>query len=230
MTTYGIICAMPEEMAILKSHMENTAAHKAGGIEVFTGQLVGKPVALCCCGMGKASAAAATQLLISSFGAGAIVNSGIAGNMTGVLSVGDVAISATVVYHDGEPEMINQSYPYQWEFAADTALVSAAAQSCRALGVKCATGRIATGDQFIGDSAVKAGIARAWAPLCVEMEGAAIGHIAAKNDVPFVIIRSMSDDADEAGREKLVVKQFDITDYCQTATAITEGTLSRMEG
>lgn len=228
MKTIGIIGAMPEEVAILRDQLENLEEKHTGGIDVYTGVLEGCRIALCCCGMGKASAAAATQLLISVFGAEAIINSGIAGNMTPVLTVGDVAISDTVVYHDGEPEMINQSYPHQYEFKAADEMIKAAALACRQAGVTCATGRIATGDQFIGDSATKHRIAREWSPICVEMEGAAIGHIAAKNDVPFVIIRSMSDDADEAGHEKLVEKHFDITEYCQTASTITRLTVKGM--
>lgn len=229
MKTIGIIGAMPEEVALLRGQLTGLKEAHTGGIEVYTGELEGKKIALCCCGMGKASAAAATQLLISVFGADAIVNSGIAGNMTSVLHVGEIAISDTVVYHDGEPKMINQSYPYQSEFSAAPGLIKAAALACRAEGVQCATGRIATGDQFIGDSATKNRIAAEWAPICVEMEGAAIGHIAAKNDIPFVIIRSMSDDADEAGREKLVENHFDITEYCKTASAITRLTIKNIE-
>ncbi len=227
MKTIGIICAMPEEMAILKQNMAGAEMRHTGGINVFTGALAAKPVALCCCGMGKANAAAATQLLISVFNAGAIINSGIAGNMTNLLSVGDVAISTSALYHDGEPEMISQSYPHSFEFAADEKLVAAAARTCRGLGVKCATGRIATGDQFIGSTDVKKAIATGFAPLCVEMEGAAVAHIAAKNNVPFVVLRSMSDDADELGYEKLVEKHFDIKEYCETASAITMGTLEK---
>ncbi|MDL2215897.1 5'-methylthioadenosine/adenosylhomocysteine nucleosidase [Ruminococcaceae bacterium OttesenSCG-928-N02] len=227
MKPIGIICAMESEMEILLENLSEKAAKHIGGIDVYTGTLRGAPVALCTCGMGKASAAAATQLLITGFGAGAIINSGIAGNMTGLLSIGDMAISTTTLYHDGEPKMINQSYPYLYEFTADEALVGAAAKTCRELGVKCATGRIATGDQFIGEAAVKKRIADAYAPLCVEMEGAAIGHIAAKNDVPFVVLRSMSDDADESGYDKLVVKQFDVQEYCRTVSAITMGTIEK---
>ena len=229
MKTIGVIGAMPEEVAILRDQLENMKEAHTGGIDVYTGVLHGKNIALCCCGMGKASAAAATQLLVSEFKADAIINSGIAGNMSPILSVGDVAVSTSVINHDSENNMINQSYPYQFEFIADEKLVSASARACHELGVTCATGRIATGDQFIGDSATKKRIVDMVAPLCVEMEGAAIGHIAAKNDKPFVIIRSMSDDADEAGHEKLVVKHFDITEYCKTASAITALTIKNYE-
>ena len=81
-------------------------------------------------------------------------------------------------------------------------------------------GKIATGDLFVGDSETKAAIEAKCAPDCVEMEGAAVSQIAAKNGVPCVILRAMSDNADESGYEVLVVKQFSITEYVKTATEI----------
>ena len=87
-------------------------------------------------------------------------------------------------------------------------------------GVKALAGKIATGDLFVGDSATKAAIEAKCAPDCVEMEGAAVSQIAAKNDVPCVILRAMSDNADEDGHEVLVVKKFSITEYVATATKI----------
>ena len=81
-------------------------------------------------------------------------------------------------------------------------------------------GKIATGDMFVGDSATKAAIEAKCASDCVEMEGAAVSQIAAKNDVPCVILRAMSDNADEDGHEVLVVKKFSITEYVATATKI----------
>ncbi|MBC8569374.1 5'-methylthioadenosine/adenosylhomocysteine nucleosidase [Zongyangia hominis] len=228
MKKIGIIGAMPEEVNILKEKLEGLGAHHQGGIDIYTGSLHGSQVALCCSGMGKASAAAATQLLITGFDVQMVINSGIAGNMTPELGVGDVAISEEVTYHDATLSMLSQSYPFKERFTADPALVAAAQKACEELSIHSAVGTIATGDQFICEAAVKERIAREYAPLCVEMEGAAIAHIAMKNDVPFVIIRSMSDDADESAKEKLVIKKFDITEYCQTASAISEHTIRHL--
>ncbi len=222
---YGVIGALAKEVEVLLSKMEGVQTQTVAGVEVHRGTLQGKPLALCRCGMGNANAAAATQLLITGFGVGAVINTGIAGNLSPILHVGEVAIATSVLYHDGEPAMLAKSFPFQSEFEADETLVSAAARACRALSVPCATGRIATGDAFISAEADRKRIQRMYAPLCVEMESAAVGHIAAKNGVPFVCVRAMSDDADEAGREKLVVQQFDISAYCQTAGAIVEDML-----
>ena len=100
------------------------------------------------------------------------------------------------------------------------ALIAAAEAACAACGVQSLTGKIATGDLFVGDSATKAAIEAKCAPDCVEMEGAAVSQIAAKNGVPCVILRAMSDNADEDGHEVLVVKKFSIAEYVATATKI----------
>ena len=176
-------------------------------------------MALCCAGIGKVNAACAAQLLIARFGAKALVFSGIAGNMTDKIGVGDVVIGGTLVYHDADREMISDTFPYLKEFAADPVLVAAAEQACTDAGVKYIVGKIATGDTFVGDSATKNAIAADCAPDCVEMEGAAVAHVA---------LRAMSDNADEEAYDTLVVKEFDITEYCTTAARICEDLISRL--
>ena len=101
-----------------------------------------------------------------------------------------------------------------------SAAIAAAEKACAEAGVKALVGKIATGDLFVGDSETKAAIEAKCAPDCVEMEGAAVSQIAAKNGVPCVILRAMSDNADEDGHEVLVVKKFSIAEYVATATKI----------
>ena len=216
----GLMGAMREEIALLCERMTDKGEETVAGVTFYTGLLQGRRVALCCAGIGKVNAACAAQLLIARFGAKALVFSGIAGNMTDKIGVGDVVIGGTLVYHDADREMISDTFPYLKEFAADPVLVAAAEQACTDAGVKYIVGKIATGDTFVGDSATKNAIAADCAPDCVEMEGAAVSQIAAKNDVPCVILRAMSDNADEDGHEVLVVKKFSITEYVATATKI----------
>ena len=182
--------------------------------------VAGKEVVVCCAGMGKANAAATTQVLITKFGAEKIIFSGIAGNMTSKIGIGDVVIGKTVLYHDAQLDMICQNPPFLKEYTGDPELIAAAEAACKAAGVKALTGKIATGDLFVGDSETKAAIEAKCAPDCVEMEGAAVSQIAAKNGVPCVILRAMSDNADEDGHEVLVVKKFSIAEYVATATKI----------
>lgn len=219
MKKIGLMGAMADEIAPLYEKMTNRHETALGGITFYEGTLAGKDVALCCAGMGKAQAAAATQLLCTSFGAGAILFSGIAGNMSGKVGVGDVLVGETVVYHDGTTRMFAQTAPFLEEFTADPALVQAAQAACRAVGVRYAVGKIATGDEFIEDAAKKRAIQEKCAPDCVEMEGAAVAHIAAKNGVPFVILRAVSDNADAQALETI---NFDLARYCGTAAKISE--------
>ncbi|MEG1010532.1 MAG: 5'-methylthioadenosine/adenosylhomocysteine nucleosidase [Ruthenibacterium sp.] len=222
MQTIGILGAMPDEIAQLDAALTNRSETLLGGNTFYEGELAGRHVVLVCAGMGKVNAAAAAQLLITSFGASALVFSGIAGNMTDQIGVGDIVISREAVYHDAENRMIAETYPHLESFSADAALIAAAQRACRDIGTKYIVGKIATGDQFVGDSAVKKCIQQRCSPDCVEMEGAAVAHVAAKNDVPFVILRTMSDDADETAYDALVGKPFDIREYCDTAARICE--------
>lgn len=215
MKKIGIIGAMPEEITLLKDRMENVSREKVAGLTVFSGTLYGKEVFLCQSGMGKVAAGAATQLLITKYGVQAVINSGIAGNMTDSVGVGDVVISEEAVYHDAQIDMINQRYPFMSRYKADSGLTEACRRACREIGLKYVLGKIATGDLFIGDREAKEEIARRCRPHCVEMEGAAVAHIACKNDVPFVIIRTMSDNADRDAEDL-----FDISRYCDKAAAI----------
>ena len=125
-----------------------------------------------------------------------------------------------MVYHDAQNDMIPQSAPFTAEYHGDPALVKAALDACNACGVKAIAGKIATGDLFVGDAATKKAIEDKCQPDCVEMEGAAVSQVAARNGVPCVILRAMSDNADESGYEVLVVKKFSIGEYIKTATAI----------
>ena len=225
----GLMGAMEDEIAPLAACMEAKENITLGGITFTSGLLGGKKTVLCCAGVGKAQAAAATQLLCTHFGATAIVFSGIAGNMTDKVGIGDVVVGKTVLYHDAEDDMIAQSAPFTACYEGDPELVKAALDACDELGVKAIAGTIATGDQFVGDSATKAAIAEKVHPDCVEMEGAAVSQIAAKNGVPCVILRAMSDNADEAGHEVLVVKKFSISEYVATATKIVAGMLARLD-
>ena len=224
----GIMGAMPEEVDQLCARLSGVTVEDYGGVSYHCGSLAGRQVVVCCAGMGKANAAATTQVLITKYGAERIIFSGIAGNMSSEIGIGDVVIGKTVLYHDAQLDMICQNPPYLKEYAGDPALIAAAEAACAAAGVKALTGKIATGDLFIGDSASKAAIQAKCAPDCVEMEGAAVSQIAAKNGVPCVILRAMSDNADEDGYEVLVVRDFSIKEYVATATRIVAAMIERL--
>lgn len=217
---FGVMGAMPDEVDQLCAQLENVTAAEYAGVTYHCGTLHGKQVVVCCAGMGKANAAATVQVLCTKYGIDRLIFSGIAGNMTSKIGIGDVCIGETVLYHDAELDMIAQSAPFTTEYHGDPALVAAAQSACEACGVTAITGKIATGDTFVGDADTKKAIEEKCHPDCVEMEGAAVSQIAARNGVPCVILRAMSDNADESGYEVLVVRQFSIAEYVKTATAI----------
>ena len=237
----GIMGAMPEEVDQLCARLSGVTVEDYGGVSYHCGSLAGRQVVVCCAGMGKANAAvvccagmgkanaaATTQVLITRYGAEKIIFSGIAGNMTSKIGIGDVVIGQTVLYHDADMDMLDQNPPYLDEYPGDPALIAAAQAACAEAGVKAITGRIATGDRFVGDTETKRRIEAACHPDCVEMEGAAVSQIAAKNGVPCVILRAMSDNADEDGYEVLVVRDFSIKEYVATATRIVAAMIERL--
>lgn len=199
---WGVIGAMSTETALLRGMMEDVKEHVFNKSVYWEGTLWGKPIVLTTCGIAKVNAAACTQRLIDIFGVNYIINTGIAGAMAPQLKILDVVISDTLNYHDADLEIMKKYEPYVVDFAADKNLINAAKGSCdRVLDGKSTSyiGKIVSGDQFITDSKVKQGIYDRFHPMCVEMEGAAIGHVCFINGVGFVVIRTMSDNADDGG-------------------------------
>ena len=197
MKAIGIIGAMGLEIERLRNRLEGRSERVFSGRNFYSGKLGGVDVVLVCSGIGKVNAAVTTQLLVDHFDVEAVINTGIAGGAHPEIRVRDVVISDTVAYHDMDPRILALSYPNLREFAADPVLVKEAARACEGK-VRYRIGRVATGDQFISDSKVKADIVSRLSPCCVEMEGGAIAHTCAANGVPFVVIRCISDNADDS--------------------------------
>lgn len=207
MKKIGIIGAMDVEVTFLRNLMGNDAKRTEAGSIVFEeGKIHGVDVVLVRSGVGKVNAALCAQRLALQFGCTHIINTGIAGAMAHGLGVMDFVVSTNAVYHD----MDATGFGYKkgqipqmnvFAFEADKAMIQAAkkafADSELSKGHKMIEGRIATGDQFISEKSVKSQIAENFAPACVEMEGAAIAHACYLNKVPFVILRCMSDMADD---------------------------------
>jgi len=212
----GIIGAMDIEVTLLKSILaplpQENAIKKteAGSCVFFEGLLNGTHVVIVQSGVGKVNAALCAQRLILQFGVTAIINTGIAGAMAHGLKVQDVVISTDALYHD----MNAVDFGYKIteipgmkcsDFPADSKLIAAAEKAFASLeeanGHALVKGRIATGDQFIASKELKAKIKENCNPACVEMEGAAIAHACFMNNLPFIIIRCMSDMADDDGEK-----------------------------
>ena len=200
----GIIGAMDVEVAALKAKMENinTAVH--AGSAYFEGELEECPVVVVQCGVGKVNAALCAQILISVYGVTAIVNTGIAGSLCAELDIGDLVVSRDAMYHDFEVT----AFDYEMgkvpgmdvvAFPANEEMVSAAFTAAEAENPgHTKIGRIATGDQFVCRQEQTDCIIEITGALCTEMEGAAIAHTAYRTGVPFVILRAISDKADDS--------------------------------
>ena len=234
----GIIGAMDIEVTLLKSILAPLPQEKsikkteAGSCVFFEGLLNGTQVVIVQSGVGKVNAALCAQRLILQFGVTAIINTGIAGAMAHGLKVQDVVVSTDALYHD----MNAVDFGYKItevpgmkcsDFPADSKLIDAAEKAFASLeeakGHSIVKGRIATGDQFIASKELKTKIKENCSPACVEMEGAAIAHACYLNNLPFVIIRCMSDMADDDGE-----KTYDFNE--QAAAELSAKLVERMIG
>ena len=206
MAKLGIIGAMDIEVATLKEKMEDMQVHTIAGSAYCEGRLEGTEAVVVQCGVGKVNAALCAQVLCSCFGVTHIVNTGIAGSLNAKLDIGDFVISTDALYHD--MDATNFGYPMcqvpgmeVLSFPADEKLSELAYKVADAIhpGHVC-RGRVATGDQFVAEKALKERIILNTGAFCTEMEGAAIAHTAWKNGVPFVILRAISDKADDSAQ------------------------------
>lgn len=208
MKKVGIIGAMEIEVARLKADMEILREVKKAGMMFCEGTLKGQPAVVVRSGIGKVNAAVCTQILVDEFGVDAVINTGIAGSLNAEINIGDIVISTDVLHHDMdavnfgyEPGQIPQMDVFS--FAADEALASRAEAVCHKVNpeIQVFRGRVVSGDQFVADREVKDRIAAQFHGFCTEMEGAAIAQAAYLNEIPFVIIRAISDKADDSATE-----------------------------
>ncbi len=231
MKTIGILGALPEEISHVVSALSDVNCETYAGVEYHIGYYADKKIVVCCAGMGKVNAASTTQVLITRYEVQMLIFSGIAGNMCSEITVGDVVIANELVHHDSEDSMIIQSAPFTTVYPSDASLIKVMEDACRKLSITYRVGRIATGDKFICDINIKTSIKNSCDPLCVEMEGAALAQVAMRNNIPFVVVRAMSDDCEvdiEYLRTKENTPEFDIVAYAKTASDITLTALSSL--
>ena len=200
----GLIGAMPEETALLREELEHRELVRRAGLEIHRGLLRGVPAAVTCAGVGKVNAAMCAQILISDVGADTLINTGVAGGVAPGVRQGDVIVSSDAMYHDFDATALGFplgeiAYMDQSRFPADPRLQELALDACRRLlpPGRFRRGRIVSGDQFIQSREKQQWLYRTFGAACTEMEGAAIAQVAYLNRVPFLILRSISDGADD---------------------------------
>lgn len=200
----GIIGAMTVEVETLKEQMTQLVTEDYAGMTFYQGLLEELPVVVVVCGVGKVNAAMCVQILCDRFGITHLVNTGVAGSLCAELDIGDFVISRDAMYHDFDCHTLNPNYPVGQvpglsvrAFPADETLTEYAFAAAEQVNTGHARmGRVASGDQFVCDDALKERIIADTGALCTEMEGTAIAHAAWRNGIPFVVIRAISDKAD----------------------------------
>ncbi|MBQ2972241.1 MAG: 5'-methylthioadenosine/adenosylhomocysteine nucleosidase [Ruminococcus sp.] len=201
----GIICALSIEVEGIAKLLDNKKEETFAKMKYIYGTVNGKEVVMTECGIGKVNAAMSTQIMIDKFSPDVIINSGIAGSISRELKIGDIVISKDCVQHDfdgtqmGDPKGLIQ---YNDETRIDIPVSHDVAQklydACKDLeNTNVMLGRIATGDIFVAEKAMRSAIASEFSALACEMEGGSVAQVCYRNGVPCAILRCISDDFDE---------------------------------
>lgn len=257
--TIAIIGALEKEVRQVYNALAEGSIVEEAGLSVAQGSYCGMHVVATVAGMGTVNAAAATQHLISRYGASTVIFSGIAGGLNPALHIGDVVLGAHLRYLDTDTALIAESTPSLEEFESSANLlkfaeeelaelnfvqIDGAQNRCEADGsndegnaskefaatdtkLQYLRGTIATGDRFITGADVKQQVIAATQADCVEMEGAAVAHIAAKNGAQCLVLRAISDNCDES-YDALSSREFDLNEYAATASSLVLGIIRRM--
>ncbi len=218
----AIVCAMDDEIRLLRTKMDHPVSAEHAGIWTTTGRLGEHEIMLCLGGIGKSNAAATAQYAIGAFEPDYLVKIGLAGNCTGTLPLGGAVLADKLVYHDFNMVIAAENPPHTEFYTPDLKLLMLAAQVCGDLDIPHVRGTVATGDQFVQDEAVKNDIVARTGAAAVEMEGAAFAHICQKNGKPYVNIKIMSDNASEGALDDFHTS-LSMEDYCARSVAILEG-------
>lgn len=201
----GIIGAMDEEVSKLKEIMVDVEVKTKASMDFYKGKMCEKDVVVVRSGIGKVNAGICTQILVDEYGVDAVINTGIAGSLNATIDIGDIVLSTDTLQHDMDatgfgydPGVIPRMETSI--FVADEKLRKLAKESCEKVNtdIKVFEGRVVSGDQFISDKDKKNYIEKNFKGFCTEMEGAAIAQAAYLNNIPFLIIRAISDKADDS--------------------------------
>lgn len=217
----GIIGAMDLEVEKLIEAMTDKEVINYAKRTFYKGKLAGTDVVLARCGVGKVNAGCTVQMMVDKFGITEIINTGVAGSLNEQIDIGDIVLATGAVYHDMEAVAFGYErgqVPQMdiFEFPTSLELQDLAETSCKKVNsdVKVFRGRIASGDQFIAGKDIKEQIKKYFSPMCVEMEGCAMAHAAYLNDIPCLIIRAISDKADDSAEMDYPTFERKAAEHC----------------
>lgn len=207
----GIVGAMAQEVEILAGLMANQTQTQVGSAVIFEGEINGKQIALLQSGIGKVAAATGTAALLLKTQCDLVINTGSAGGVAQGLSVGDIVISTEIAYHDADVTAFGyakgQLPSCPPRFKSDEKLTVLVSQTAQELGKTAKFGLICSGDSFIAGAELLAQIKADFPDVvAVEMEAAAIAQVCHSFNVPFVVVRAISDNGD--GEASMSFEEF----------------------
>lgn len=221
MNKIGIIGAMELEVETLKAQMTVIGQTTRAGMEFFEGTLEQARVVVVRCGIGKVNAAMCVQILADLFGVTHVINTGVAGSLNAALDIGDIVISRDVIHHDMDVRALGYALGQVPQlntlaFPGDESMIRLALSSCEEAnpGLHTAVGRIVSGDQFISGKEIKERLISEFHADCTEMEGAAIAQASYLNGLPFVVIRAISDKADDSAQMDYPTFEREAAGHC----------------
>lgn len=197
----GIIGAMDVEVNSFKELMTDKQTEIISGIEFVSGKLWGKSVVVAVSGVGKVNAAICTQTMCLKYSPDFIINSGVAGGLEKSLNICDVVVASAVIQHDMDTSPLGDPVGFVSgidlvDIPCDEKISNILFEASAENGIHALMGKIVSGDQFINSAEKKKYLVDTFDAYACEMEAASIGHVAYKNNVPFCILRSISDNAD----------------------------------
>ncbi|ACD51916.1 5'-methylthioadenosine/adenosylhomocysteine nucleosidase [Clostridium botulinum] len=199
--TIGIIAAMAEELEILLKDLNLEEKKEKANMVFHKGTINNKNVVAVVCGIGKVNSAVCTQILISEYNVDKVVNVGVAGGIGKDIYPGDIVVAENLVQHDMDTSAFGDKIGQiprldTFDFKCDKDMVAAAKKSCEEISeLNSFTGRIVSGDQFVANLEKIQWLEKEFGAISCEMEGASIAQVCYLNSIPFVVIRSISDNA-----------------------------------
>ena len=226
----GIIGAMDVEVNGLKKLVNNPEVKKISSLEFVSGDIHGREVVICRCGVGKTNAAMITEAMSILYNPEVIINIGVAGAIKRELQIGDIVAVSGFAMHDMDTTAIGD--PIGLIPNLNTTRIEASKKHLDMItdvlesqGARYYVGDAATGDVFVSKSETKKFISGTFGAYCCDMEGASIAQVCALNEIPFVAIRSISDSGDENSH-------MDYPEFCEMAAvksiAVMESLLKNM--
>lgn len=208
MKCVGLIGAMEEEVSLLQEEMTDTREQKKAGMVFVKGMLWGVETVAVVSGIGKVNMAICAQILVDDYNVDIMINTGVAGSLDATIDIGDIVLSKEAQQHDmdasplGDPVGVIPRMDTS-VFQADAGLLQAAKAACDKVNtdIHCHIGKVLSGDQFIASAQKKEYLVETFKGRCAEMEGAAMAQVAYLNRIPFLVIRAISDKADNSGHE-----------------------------